>query len=265
MYSPIIPTDGASIAGGWHDAADLTQGTGKYSRIVHRPPRNGRCRTRQRQYLLRTPAGRGARWGVNWILRTRFGDGYRLGGLIIGIWTKNIRGDKTTMQTEARNTPTDNLKAASSCALAAPHFEKKDPVFCTVVPTVPLRTSIRHRPAGYTKDGTERNRTLCPCHRHSHAFVPPTQDVYYLTGQPGWHVPSWQANSWKNRLENPLRGFFYESSRKSVFWPIITSQEHLMAEGLSMLLTDAPPIRTPCCGRHLVKPMVTIYAGFTTD
>ena len=36
--------------------------------------------------------------------------------LIIGIWTKNIRGDKDDMQTEARNTPTDNLKAASSCA-----------------------------------------------------------------------------------------------------------------------------------------------------
>lgn len=70
-----------------------------------------------------------ARWGLNWILRTRFGDGYRLGGLIIGIWTQNIRGDKDDMQAEARNTPTDNLKSASYCALAVPHFEKKDPVF----------------------------------------------------------------------------------------------------------------------------------------
>lgn len=35
-----------------------------------------------------------------------------------------------------------------------------------------------------------------------------------------------------------------------------------MAEGLSMLLTDAPTHPDARCGRHLVKPMQTIYAGF---
>lgn len=70
-----------------------------------------------------------ARWGLNWAMRTRFGDGYRHGGLIVGIWTQNIRGDKDDMQAEARNTPSDNLIAASYCALAVPHFEETDPVF----------------------------------------------------------------------------------------------------------------------------------------
>lgn len=74
-----------------------------------------------------------ARWGVNWILRTRFGDGYRLGGLIIGIWTKNIQGDKDDMQTEARNTPYGQSESRFQLRTRRPSFEKKDRI-CTVVP-----------------------------------------------------------------------------------------------------------------------------------
>lgn len=100
-----------SIAGGWHDAADLTQGTGNTAEsCIALLDMAGAVQGKDSIFYERLLEE--ARWGVNWILRTRFGDGYRLGGLIIGIWTKNIRGDKDDMQTEARNTPTDNLKAA---------------------------------------------------------------------------------------------------------------------------------------------------------
>ena len=185
-----------------------------------------------------------ARWGVNWILRTRFGDGYRLGGLIIGIWTKNIRGDKDDMQTEARNTPTDNLKAASSCALAAPHFEKKDPVFARWCRNSAIE-DFQFAIDLLDTQRTEQNETEL----YALATVTAmrlyrlTQDVYYLdwATRLARTVMAGQQLEKRTDWKIPLRGFFYESSRKKrILAYYHQSQEHLMAEGLSMLLTDAP-------------------------
>lgn len=181
---------------------------------------------------------------MNWILRTRFGDGYRLGGLIIGIWTKNIRGDKDDMQTEARNTPTDNLKAASSCALAAPHFEKKDPVFARWCRNSAIE-DFQFAIDLLDTQRTEQNETEL----YALATVTAmrlyrlTQDVYYLdwATRLARTVMAGQQLEKRTDWKIPLRGFFYESSRKKrILAYYHQSQEHLMAEGLSMLLTDAP-------------------------
>ena len=76
-----------SIAGGWHDAADLTQGTGNTAEsCIALLDMAGAVQGKDSIFYERLLEE--ARWGVNWILRTRFGDGYRLGGLIIGIWTR---------------------------------------------------------------------------------------------------------------------------------------------------------------------------------
>ena len=50
-----------------------------------------------------------SRWGLNWVLGTRFGDGYRDGGMIVGIWTDNVIGTKDDMETPAKNDPSDNF------------------------------------------------------------------------------------------------------------------------------------------------------------
>ena len=117
-----------SIAGGWHDAADLTIGAGNMTNgIVAMLELADAVKDKSRDLYDRTLEE--ARWGLNWILRTRFGDGYRHGGHVMAIWTKNINGDKDDMVAEARNSPTDNLASATCCAMAAPYFEESDPVF----------------------------------------------------------------------------------------------------------------------------------------
>ena len=82
-----------SIAGGWHDAADLTQGTGNTAESGIALLEMASA-VADKDSLFYERLLEEARWGLNWVMRTRFGDGYRLRGLIIGIWTKNIRGDK---------------------------------------------------------------------------------------------------------------------------------------------------------------------------
>lgn len=232
-----------SIAGGWHDAADLTQGTGNTaeSGIALLEMANAVAGKDSVFYerLLEE-----ARWGLNWVMRTRFGDGYRLGGLIIGIWTKNIRGDKDDMQTEARNSAVDNLKAASYCALAVPHFEKRDPVFarwCRNCAVEDFGFALELLDTQRTENNEIELYALATV--TAMRLYRLTREQYYLD----WAVRLARTVMAGQQLEArtdwklPLRGFFYESAKKQrILAYYHQSQEHLMAEGLSMLLDEAP-------------------------
>lgn len=129
-----------SAAGGWHDAADLTQGVGNTAESGIAMLELASA-VKGKDTILYERLLEEARWGLNWTMRTRFGDGYRQGGLIIGIWTKNIRGDKDDMQSEARNTPSDNLIAASYCALPSRISRRRIRSSPAGAATVPSRIS----------------------------------------------------------------------------------------------------------------------------
>lgn len=241
MYHP----DGRSISvsGGWHDAADLTQGTGNTAESgIALLEMAGTVQGKDSIFYERLLEE--ARWGLNWILRTHFGDGYRLGGLIIGIWTQNIRGDKDDMQAEARNTPTDNLKSASYCALAVPHFEKKDPVFarwCRNSAIEDFQFAIDLLDTQRTGNNEAELYALATV--TAMRLYRLTQDSYYLdwAARLARTVMDCQQLDRRTDWKIPLRGFFYESTRKKrILAYYHQSQEHLMVEGLSMLLTDSP-------------------------
>ncbi|WP_321330658.1 glycoside hydrolase family 9 protein [uncultured Bacteroides sp.] len=232
-----------SISGGWHDAADLTQGTGNTAEsgialLEMASAVQGKDSIFYERLLEE------ARWGLNWVMRTRFGDGYRIGGLIIGIWTKNIRGDKDDMQAEALNTPSDNLKAASYCALAVPHFEKTDPIFarwCRNCAIEDFQFAIDLLDTQRSDNNEVDLYALATV--TAMRLYRLTQKQFYLD----WAVRLAHTVMACQQLEKrtdwkiPLRGFFYESSQKKrILAYYHQSQEHLMVEGLSMLLTDAP-------------------------
>lgn len=231
-----------SVAGGWHDAADLTQGVGNTAEAgIAMLELATVVKDKDRKLYERLLEE--ARWGLNWVMRTRFGDGYRQGGLIIGIWTKNMRGDKDDMQSEARNSPSDNLIASIYCALAAPHFEELDPVFarwCRNCAVEDFNFGI----AEMDVDGTGEKRV----ESFALATVAAMQ-VYRLTGEEEYlnKATSFaqvvmagqqleRRKDWKMRL----RGFFYETTeRKRILAYFHQCREHLMIEGLGMLLQDA--------------------------
>lgn len=117
-----------NVNGGWHDAADLTQGIGNTAKSGIAMLELAKAVKNKNEKLYQRLLDE-ARWGLNWTLKTRFGDGYREGGLIIGIWTDNITGTKDDIQGKANNSPSDNFIAASYCALAAPLYKDVDSVF----------------------------------------------------------------------------------------------------------------------------------------
>lgn len=232
-----------SVAGGWHDAADLTQGVGNTAEagIAMLELANAVKGKDQRLYerLLEE-----ARWGLNWTMRTRFGDGYRQGGLIIGIWTKNIRGDKDDMESTARNSASDNLIASIYCALAVPHFEEFDPVFARWCRNCAVEDFNFALGEMNRNTATEKRIEL-----HALAAVA-AMHIYRLTGQETYLqqaaslaqvIMAGQQLERRKDWKMPLHGFFYETTeRKRILAYFHQCKEHLMLEALAMLLTDAP-------------------------
>jgi hypothetical protein len=229
-----------SVAGGWHDAGDMTQGIGNTAEAGIAMLELAEA-IKNKDQLLYERLLEEARWGLNWIMRTRFGDGYRQGGLIIGIWTKNIRGDKDDMQSMARNVPSDNLIAASYCAMAASHFKTIDPVFarwCFICAVEDFQFAIdKINDPAYQSAELSALATVTAMRLHHM-----TNDTNYLD----WAVKfartvmACQQVERKEHWRIPLRGFFYETTEKlRILAYYHQSKEHLMVQGLAMLLTTA--------------------------
>jgi len=68
-----------------------------------------------------------AKWGLRWVLRTRFGDGYRSTGQNISYWTDNIMGDADDRFGQAVNDPEWNFRVAAVEALASRVLKTSDP------------------------------------------------------------------------------------------------------------------------------------------
>lgn len=116
------------INGGWHDAGDLTQGLGNTAEIVYGLfSLAERLHARDEDPALYQRLVEEARWGLDWVLKTSFGDGYRNQGSVSSRWTDGIIGDSDDITSTARNSPMGNFTACAAEAIAARVFKESDP------------------------------------------------------------------------------------------------------------------------------------------
>lgn len=253
-----------SVAGGWHDAADVTQGIGNTSEGGIAMLELAAA-VKDKDKILYERLLEEARWGLNWVMRTRFGDGFRHGGLLMGIWTKNIRGDKDDMQSTARNSPVENLTGAAYCALAAPFYEESDPVFARWCRTTAVEDF------GFAMDMIGTHARSNDGVELSARVMTTAMYLYRLTGEQSYIeqaarfariVMSCQQLERRKDWSMPLRGFFYETSeKKRILAYFHQSEEHLPIQGLAMLLTDAPGHKDA----SLWKTSCEAYADYLHD
>ena len=231
-----------SVAGGWHDAGDMTQGIGNTSDGgIAMLELAEAVKVKDKKLYDRLLEE--ARWGLNWVMRTRFGDGYRQGGLVIGLWTKNIRGDKDDMQSVARNNPSSNLAGAAYCAMAVPHFEKTDPVFARWCRNCAIEDfGFAVEAMGINNKSRNEVELAAQATVTAMRMYELTKDAKYIdyAARFARTVMAGQQLERRKDWSIPLRGFFYETTeKKRTIAYYHQSKEHMMIQGLAMLLTKA--------------------------
>ncbi|QQO11420.1 glycoside hydrolase family 9 protein [Breznakiella homolactica] len=121
--------DGVSMtyAGGWHDAADVSQQTVQTAEILHALLEAAQP-VKHSNRLLYNRMMEEANWGLDFVLRTRFGDGYRATNSGIRRWTDNLIGNMDDCPAVVHNHSFENFICAGVEAYAAECFEESDPI-----------------------------------------------------------------------------------------------------------------------------------------
>lgn len=111
--------------GGWHDAADMSQNLTNTAEAVY-AFFHAALEQKDNTPLFERLVEEG-KWGLDWMLRTRFGDGYRTMGSGGSVWTGHILGACDQMNSQAQNLAIENFMAAAAEALAAKALAALDP------------------------------------------------------------------------------------------------------------------------------------------
>ena len=137
------------INGGWHDAGDLSQGTWRTAMAVYAMLELVQRRELDRRDPpLRDRAVEEAAWGLEWLLKTQFGDGYRMSWSTMRMYTDNKLGTDDDVITPAQNVPWENFLSAAVEALAADVLRKQRPELaerCLVAARADRGAAIRSR------------------------------------------------------------------------------------------------------------------------
>jgi hypothetical protein len=121
--------DKAIVAnGGWHDAADLAQGMANTA--------DGTAALlllaealRDRRPRLYTRVLEEAKWGLDYTLKVRFGDGFRSAYSSTSIWTDGVIGTEDDIVSLPSDSPYTNFVSAHAEAIGARVFAKEDPIY----------------------------------------------------------------------------------------------------------------------------------------
>lgn len=115
------------VNGGYHDAGDLSA-TGHTPAMAYAAFSLAQSLKRQGEDPdLTDRLLEEARWGLNWVLKTRFGDGYRSTGQLVSYWTDGIMGTADDRHGEGVNNPEWNFRVSALEALASRVLKESDP------------------------------------------------------------------------------------------------------------------------------------------
>jgi hypothetical protein len=116
------------INGGWHDAGDLSQGSWRtamstYAMLLNLEELEKAGGPVELAGRIREEIA----WGLQWLLKTRFGDGYHMSFSVMRIYTDNEVGTIDDVVSPAVNIPWENFLAAAVQCKAASMLEKSYP------------------------------------------------------------------------------------------------------------------------------------------
>lgn len=125
-----VDSEGNSVPvfGGWHDAGDVSQFEICTAEMAHAILDLAEVVKDEDLYNRLLDE---ARVGLNWLLRTRFGNGMRALAVLYNVWRDNVLkvDNKSTALNVAENGPFENFVASAALAKAYKFYNEEDPVF----------------------------------------------------------------------------------------------------------------------------------------
>ena len=97
-----------NFQGGWHDAADVSPQTVQSAEVLHALLSVAES-VRGRDFALYSRLMEEANWGLDFVLRSRFGDGYRATGAAIRRWTDGFIGNMDDCDARVHNGSFENF------------------------------------------------------------------------------------------------------------------------------------------------------------
>ena len=239
--------DGVSLSfcGGWHDAGDLSQQSLQTGDVTFALLEMSE-RLKESDPALSAKLREEARWGLDFILRTRFGDGFRASSVGLLIWQDGKYGTFDDIHTvRVQDNAFDNYLQAGYEAYAA-RVLGEDPAMQDCL----LRTAqadFDFAEEKFARDSYDRFRFMYEhCYNTSHSQYMATvswaaSQLFRLTGDGKYAARAVEAASYvldcqETESFGGLSGFFYrDESRRSIVHYIHQSREQLYMQALSEL------------------------------
>jgi hypothetical protein len=251
--------DGRKIPynGGWHDAGDLSQQTLQTAEVALSllemavKAKNDDC-------VLYLRLLEEAEWGLEFILKCRFGDGYRASSAGLVDWTDGIIGTMDDRPARVHNNSFDNFIYAGIEAFAAGVLER-DPMFCEGLRKIAEEDFAFAREGFQCRGFSERpefweHTYSCSPSLHMAAYSWSSSMLYRLTGKEAYAAKAVQAAAYVLDCQRrdaiaagtefsggPVRGFFYrDRDRKIIQHFNHQSRDNLYLQALSLILETQP-------------------------
>lgn len=206
------------INGGWHDAGDTCQGLANTGEAVYAMfSLAERLRLRGEHPELARRLVEEGRWGLEWILKTSFGDGFRIVWATHDFWTDGILDDFDDVTAPAVEDSGHNFVAASAEAIASRVYREEDSVFasyCLKSAQADWRSAVEGSGGGTRRFGPLQTAS---------AGVLASVELFRVAGDRQYAdeavrladvILSYQQRTYLRELDFPLAGFFWESPAK---------------------------------------------------
>ena len=200
------------IHGGWHDAGDLSQGLVNTSEAAYSMMMLA-GKLKKTDPVLSDRLLEEAEWGVSWMLRTRFGNGYRNVWSTMDMWTDGIIGNKDEPSSRASNESHANLVSATTEAYASLALKDRNPFLASHALQCAIEdygfgcSNIEQRRMSVQIAGAALNAAL--------ALYEATSDAAYKKAaleHADYLLKSQQQENMSADI--PLKGFFYRTPEK---------------------------------------------------
>ena len=251
--------------GGWHDAGDVSQFEIPTAEIAN--ALTDLATTLKANRFLYTRILEEAKVGLTWLLRTRFGDGYRAMAVTYNIWRKNVvEPTNYSILNKAEAGSFENFLSASALASGAKVFKEHDEIFanwCLRSASEDFKFAVEeYEKKIYTirwgepiESQTAGAAVLAACE-----LFTATNNDYYL--EKAKEFASIVMNCQEKGTDAPMKGFFYEDQEhKYILCYEHRGHEQSPIQGLVKLYQLLPV----CDFRDTIKKSLDLYRTYVLD